>query len=223
VDLPPPAGEAGVRERGEQAACLGITGITAHRALFADGPVAGLNVLVHGAAGGVGAIAVQMARRDGATVVAVVRDAAQQDRARELGAHHAFIAGDPHVAERIRAVTPDGVHRIAEVDFAAHIDLDAAVIAVGGVISSYYSSADRPEVPYWTLGFADVTLRLLGSDDFTPAVKAAAARELTDAVVEASLRSRIAVRLPLEDIAHAHKLVEGGAAGGRVLLQIAAP
>src|SRR5579885_1316007 len=42
----------------EQAACLGIAGITGYRALFADGPVAGLVVLVHGAAGGVGSIAV---------------------------------------------------------------------------------------------------------------------------------------------------------------------
>jgi NADPH2:quinone reductase len=38
----------------EVGACLGIPGITAHRAVFADGPVAGLTVLVHGVLGGVG-------------------------------------------------------------------------------------------------------------------------------------------------------------------------
>ena len=45
----------------DQAACLGIAGITAYRALFADGPIGGLNVLVYGAAGGVGSIVTQFA------------------------------------------------------------------------------------------------------------------------------------------------------------------
>ena len=40
----------------EVGACLGIPGITAHRAVFADGPVEGLTVLVHGALGGVGGL-----------------------------------------------------------------------------------------------------------------------------------------------------------------------
>ena len=60
--------------------------------------------------------------------------------------------------DAIRAIAPDGVHRIAEVDFATHIDTDAAVIAIGGVISAYYSSDDRPSIPYWKLAFADIAL-----------------------------------------------------------------
>ena len=64
---------------------------------------------------------------------------------------------------------------------------------------------------------AIVSLRLLGSDDFPPAVKAEAARELTAALLEGRLRAAIASRLPLEDIALAHVQVERGA-GGRVLL-----
>jgi NADPH2:quinone reductase len=113
------------------------------------------------------------------------------------------------------------VHRVAEVDFAAHIDVNAQVVATGGVISAYYSSTDRPEIPYWKLAFADVSLRLLGSDDFPPAVKAEAARELTAALLEGRLRAVIAARLPLQDIALAHEQVERGA-GGRVLLNLAA-
>ncbi|MBV8989488.1 MAG: zinc-binding dehydrogenase, partial [Solirubrobacterales bacterium] len=183
VDLPAQSSEEESRALAEQAACLGIAGITAHHAVFADGPVTGLTVLVHGAVGGVGSIATQMARRDGAQVIAVVRDS-QLQRARELGAAHAFPADAPRLAAAIRSVAPDGVHRIAEVDFAAHVDLDAEVLAVGGVIGSYFSSDERPAIPYWKLGFADTTLRLLGSDDFTPAVKTRAADALTAAVLE---------------------------------------
>ncbi|MER9180425.1 NADPH:quinone reductase [Mesorhizobium sp. M0767] len=219
VPLPSSSLVASEQDLAEQAACLGIAGITAHRAVFADGSVAGLSVLVHSAAGGVGSIAVQLARRDGAQVIAIVRNQAQLKAAGDIGAHHAFLADDPDLVARIRQAAPDGVHRIAEVDLALHIEVDAAVIAVGGVISSYYSSLDRPAIPYWQLGFADVTLRLLGSDDFTPSVKAQAASELTDALVDGSLRVNIAARFPLSEIAYAHELVEQGA-GGRVLVQL---
>lgn len=206
----------------EQAACLGIAGITGYRAVFGAGPVAGLNVLVWGAASGVGAVALQMARRGGAKVMAVVRRAEQLQIVRDLGAHEAWLADAPSLVDAIRTAAPEGVHRIAEVDFAAHIDIDAAVIAVGGVISAYYSSAERPTIPYWKLGFADVSLRLLGSDDFSPAVKVEAAHELTAALVEGSLKAAIAARLPLADVALAHEMVEQGASG-RVLLQLDTP
>jgi NADPH2:quinone reductase len=112
----------------EQAACLGI-GITGYRAIFADGPVQGLTVLVHGATGGVGSIAVQMARRDGARVLATVHTAEQFGAARALGAEAVFISSDPALVSRIRAAAPGGVHRIAEVDFAGHIHVDAQILA----------------------------------------------------------------------------------------------
>lgn len=204
----------------EQAACLGIAGITGHRAVFVRGPVADLDVLVWGAASGVGAVALQMAHRGGARVFAVVRRAEHLSAVRALGAAEAWLADDPALADRIREAAPSGVHRIAEVDFAAHVDVDAAVIATGGAIAAYASSADRPTLPYWTLAFADVSLHLLGSDDFPPAVKAEAAAELTAALLEGRLRSAVAERLPLDEIARAHERVEG-AAGGRVLLSLA--
>ncbi|MEU2424889.1 NADPH:quinone reductase [Streptomyces sp. NPDC007851] len=203
----------------DQAACLGIAGITGYRALFADGPVTGMTALVYGAAGGVGSIAAQMAVRDGAQVLGVVRTATQRDFVRGLGAHEVFLADDPHLADRIRKAAPEGVHRIAEIDFAGHIDLNAQIIAVGATISSYYSAEPRPSIPYWPLGFADTTLRLLGSDDFTPQVKAHAAAELTSALLDGSLRISIAERLPLDRIATAHEHIERGTAG-RVLLHI---
>jgi NADPH2:quinone reductase len=66
VDLP-----AAVSD--EMGACLGIPGITAHRAVFADGPVAGQTVLVHGARGSVSSQAGQLARWAGAAVIGTVR------------------------------------------------------------------------------------------------------------------------------------------------------
>ena len=111
------------------------------------------------------------------------------------------------------------MHRIAEVDLAGHIGLDAAILAIGGVVCSYSTSDDHPAIPYWALGFKDTTLRLLGSDDFPATVKADAARTLTEALLDGSLRSHIAARYPLDQIADAHAAVEAGASG-RVVIEV---
>lgn len=203
-----------------QAATLGIPGITGYRAVFSDGPVRGLTVLIHGAARGVGAVATQMAVRGGATVVALVRREADLKTAVDLGASSAFRYSEPGLAESIRSAHPDGVHRIADVDFAEHIDLNADVIAVGGVVSAYYSSQDRPEIPYWKLGFADTTLRLLGSDDFPAQVKREAVEQLTRALTEGQLTMPVAAEFGLEDIGRAQQAVESGSPQGKVVLSL---
>src|SRR6516165_11278710 len=57
----------------EQGACLGIPGITAHRAVHVAGVVRGRTLLIQGAAGAVGLCAVQLARRVGAHVIGTIR------------------------------------------------------------------------------------------------------------------------------------------------------
>lgn len=72
----------------EQAATLPVSGLTALRAVRLGAPLAGKRVLVTGAAGGVGQLALQLAVAEGAQVTALVR-AHQLDEVRELGAHEA--------------------------------------------------------------------------------------------------------------------------------------
>ncbi len=72
----------------------------------------------------------------------------------------------PHVAERIRELVPDGVDRVVEVSLSDNVDLDAAVLRVGGVIAAYGTRDERPSLPFWPMLFDNVTIRLLGSDDF---------------------------------------------------------
>jgi NADPH:quinone reductase-like Zn-dependent oxidoreductase len=76
----------------EQAATLPVAGLTALRALQAGGSVLGKRVLITGATGGVGMLAVQMAAASGAHVTAVVSNEARFDEARSLGAHEVLAA-----------------------------------------------------------------------------------------------------------------------------------
>jgi len=202
----------------ELGACLGIPGITAHRAVFGDGPVAGKMVLVQGVLGGVGSLAAQLAHRGGATVIGTVVRADDLDQVDPAVAHVvALDQSDPAAA--IRALAPEGVDRIIEVALSENADLDAAVTAANGVIAAYATRRDRPEFPFWPMLFANLTIRLLGSDDFPVAAKRQAATDLTKSAGEGALRIPIGDPLPLDRIAEAHDRVDAGARE-RVLLAI---
>jgi len=202
----------------EMGACLGIPGITAHRAVFGDGPVGGQTILVQGVLGAVGSIAAQLARWDGATVIGTVvheSDLGQVDAA----VAHAVALDQLQPDEAIRAHAPGGVHRIIEVALSENADVDAAVAAAGGVIAAYGTRRDRPDFPFWPMLFANLTIRLLGSDDFPHAAKRQAAADLTTAAREGALSIPIGDPLPLDQIAEAHDRVDAGTRQ-RVLLSI---
>jgi len=203
----------------ETGACLGIPGITAHRTVFADGPVAGQVVLVHGVRGAVSSLAAQLARRAGATVIGTVRTDAEAGQVSAALAGHVVSLQSGPVAE-IRRLAPDGVDRVIDVALSANADLDAAVVRNGAVVAAYASPADRAEIPFWPMLFANVTIRLLGSDDFPPEAKDAAARDLTAAAAESALAVTVAGTFPLARIAAAHERVDSGKAPGRVLVSV---
>jgi NADPH2:quinone reductase len=102
------------------------------------------------------------------------------------------------------------VDRIVEVAFDANVDLDAAVIRLGGVIAAYATRADRPGLPFWPLLFDNVTIRLLGSDDFPVEAKRQAAADLTAAAAAGALTVPVGPPVPLADIARAHDAVDAG-------------
>src|SRR4051812_46203035 len=194
----------------ELGACLGIPGITAHRAVFSDGPVEGKTVLVHGVLGGVGAMAAQLAAWRGATVIGSVRRHTDLACIGKAVSHRiALDQGDPIAS--IRQAAPDGVDRIIEVSFSDNVELDAAVAAPEAVIAAYATRDPRPAFDFWPMLFANLTIRLLGSDDFPAGAKRQAAADLTAAAQEGALRIPIADPLPLDRIADAHDRIDASA------------
>lgn len=204
----------------DQAAGLGIPGITGHRAVFADGPVAGLSVLVTGALGAVGRAAVAVARRGGANVVATVRHPSQVAEAIAAGAQHAIDVSAGDVAKRILDATGNRpIDRVAELAFDTNQDVNEQVLAYHGVIATYATRDSEPHIPFWPYAFKNITVRFLSNDDFPEDANAAAARSLTAALQAGDLRYPISARLPLAEIVRAHELVEDPATTGRVVIE----
>jgi NADPH2:quinone reductase len=169
----------------EVGACLGIPGLTAHRAVHVAGPVDGRVVLVQGGAGAVGQCAVALARHAGATVVATVRSEADHSAATGAGAHAAVRtdgASTTEVADRVRAHAPDGVDHVVEVAFDVNVAVDELVLKQGGSIAAYATRAPEPVVPFWPLVFKNARIDFLGSDDFPPSARQAAAAGINAAL-----------------------------------------
>jgi NADPH2:quinone reductase len=198
-------------------ACLGIPGITAHRAVFADGPVQGQTVVVQGVLGGVGTLAAQLAHWGGATVIGTVRHRENVAEANRLPLVHVVSLDQPDAVDLIRSAAPDGVTRIIEVAFSDNIDFDAAIASNNTIVAAYATREDRPTFPFWPMLFGNVTIRLFGSDDFPVEAKRQAAADLT--TISPRLSLRIGEPLPLAAAAEAHDRVDAGSRD-RVLLAI---
>jgi NADPH:quinone reductase len=204
------------------AASLGVPAMTAHRCLFADGPVDGRTVLVAGGAGAVGHFAIQLARAAGATVVTTVSSDEKAELARAAGAHHIvnYRTGDP--AREIRAAAPDGVDRIVEVALASNLDLDLAVIATNGAIAAYAAApGETAALPVRELMMRNTVLRFILLYTVPPQALRQAADDITAALRRGELTELPVHRYRLDDgphgVAAAHDAVEAGAVGKVVI------
>ncbi|WP_372525373.1 NADPH:quinone reductase [Piscinibacter sp.] len=214
---------AGVSD--EAGACLGIPALTALHAMLVNGGVAGRSVLVAGGAGAVGHYAVQFARLLGARrVLTTVSSPHKAALASAAGADTVIDYRSDDVAECVREATQgQGVDRIVEVDIAANAALDLDVLRSGGECVVYGSGTPQFSLPFSPLIAKNIALQFfivyhLDDDDRQRAVSTLGGLLERDALVH-----NIAERLPLEQIAQAHELVEQGRSVGNVVLEIPQP
>jgi NADPH:quinone reductase len=203
----------------EQGACLGIPGITAHRAVHVAGSVKGQTVLVQGGAGAVGACAVQLAHQAGARVIATCRAERDKAIAARAGADEVLLTNE-NLLKRIRELVPDGVHHIVEVAFGANIKTDTEILAQGGSIATYATNTPMPETPVWQLVFVNARVFFVGSDDVPAEAKIEATHDINKALRAGWQGLEIAEIVPFAEIARAHELVEHPTKPGRIIVSI---
>src|SRR5262245_46636839 len=119
----------------ELGASLGVPAMTAHRCLFADGPVEGKTILVAGGAGAVGHFVIELAKFYGARVVTTVSSPEKAKLAKNAGADLVVNYRETSAADEIKSVGP--VDRVVEVALGANLQLDLAAIRPDSVIVTY--------------------------------------------------------------------------------------
>lgn len=207
----------------ETGAVLGIPGLTASHVVFSGGPVTDQTVLVHGGAGTVGYLAVQLAKWGGARVIATAGGGAA-DRVRDAGADAVLDYAEPDLAAAILdANKGQPVNRIVEVEFGVNAATDAAVIAENGRINAYGSAkAMAPELPFYPFMFKAVTLEMALVYLLTPSQRAAAIDQLHAALAAGALRIPVQKTYTLDQSAAAHEAVEKGGRHGAILVETGA-
>jgi NADPH:quinone reductase len=207
--------------RYEAGACLGVPALTAHRAVFADGPVTGQTILVTGGAGAVASYAIQLAVWNGARVFATVSTAEKGARVQELGAEASIDYRRSDVVQAIMDLTSaEGVDRIVEVDFGANLDAAKKVVKPNGVIAAYSSTRVRePVLPYYDFARKGVTVHFVQGLLLTPAMLECGVRDLSVLLRQNRLVHPIGAVFSLDDIAQAHLALEEGRVMGKVLVK----
>ncbi len=204
------------------AACFGIPALTAHRAVFADGSVAGGTVLVTGGAGAVGFYAIQLARRGNARVFATVSGPAKAKAALDAGAEAAIDYRREDVLLRLRELTGGtGVDRVVDVDFGENLPVTAEAVKRNGVIAAYASMrVPEPTLPYYTLMRKNVTVRGVFVYEMPAKAFAAGISDIAGWASEGGAIPGIAATFPLAELSAAHEAVESGRLIGNVVVEI---
>ncbi|GLX16880.1 oxidoreductase [Streptomyces lavendulae subsp. lavendulae] len=183
-----------------QAAGLPLAGLTAYQLLTRLGTGRGDTVLVHGAAGGVGSLGVQIAAALGARVIGTASPR-NHDRLRGLGCEP--VAYGDGLTERVRALAPEGVTVVA--DFVGGVlDVTRAVLAEGGRHASIADHSVLGAGGQWMWVRPD-------SADL------AALGRLAD---EGRLEVTVAETFPLAELAAAFALSQQGHTAGKIVIEV---
>ena len=208
----------------DEAVALLVQGLTAYHVVRSCGRLAeGEAIVVHAAAGGVGSIAVQLARRWGAGRIIGVASTPEKRRLAEQHGAHVTLNADPEFL-RERIVEANGGRRV-----------DVVLEMVGGEVFRQSLHALAPFGRIVVFGSAGGAPRDVPPDELeelnaalvgfwlrplikTPEQLAAPLAELFDYVRDGSLRPHIGRVYPLADVREAHADLEGRRSVGKLLL-----
>ncbi|WP_313959374.1 NADP-dependent oxidoreductase [Agrococcus jejuensis] len=185
----------------DAAGALPLAGLTAERVLDAAGVSRGSTVLVHAASGGVGTLAVQLARLRGARVIGTASPSGH-DRLRALGAEP--VAYGDGLVDAVRALAPEGVDAVVDL-VGGVMEQTLAVLAEGGQHASIADHAAGEHGGRW------VWVRPDG-----PRLEALAQR-----VADGELDVEIAGTFPLADVAGAFEQSMSGTTRGKLVIHVA--
>ncbi len=202
-----------------QGAAVNIPYATAYRALFQRARAApGETVFIHGASGGVGIAAVQLARAAGMKVIGTAGTEKGRALAVKEGAHHVLDHRAPDYLDRLRELTGGrGVDVILEMLANVNLGKGLQVLALGGRVAVIGS---RGTVEINPRDAMSRDAAILGMSLFNLSERDAASihAALVAGLESGTLRPVVGQELPLSEAARAHTAVMEPGAYGKIVL-----
>lgn len=208
-----------------QAAALPLVSITASMALFDRIRLQpNTHILVHGGAGGVGHVAIQLAKATGARVAATVSTPQKAELAQQLGADDIIMYREEAVPEYVERLTA-GAGFQAVFDTVGGSNLDASILATGNeatVVSTNTRSTHDLSLVHAKGLTLSVVFMLLPLITGTQRTKYTAVLDAMHSLADdGRLRPLVdSTRYRLEQAAEAHARVENGEATGKVVIDV---
>ena len=208
----------------EQGAAAMLQGMTAHYLLYSSYPLKqGETALIHAAAGGVGQLLVQMAKRIGARVIATAGTSEKAQLARDAGADECIVYTEADFETETRRLTNgEGVHVVYDGVGKATFDKDLNVLRPRGYLVLFGGSSGA--VPPFDLiklsqkGSLFITRPTLNHYTATREDLEWRANDVLQMIVRGELKLRIHKTYPLAEAAQAHRDLEGRRTTGKLLL-----
>ena len=209
----------------EQALCMLVQGVTAWHILKTMGHLSpGETVVVHAAAGGVGTIAIQLAKMWGAKVIAVTSSVEKSALAKSLGADEVVDAAMPELSKALRAANGQrGVDLVLEMVGGTTFDESLAALGDFGRIITYgmaSRTAPQPVHPGSLMhGSKTISGFWLANCFATPAMMGEVIAQLFALVADGTLKPVIGATYPLNEAAGAHRAMLARETTGKIVLK----
>ncbi len=202
-----------------EGAALGIPYGTAWRALFQRArAVPGETVLVHGASGGVGTAAVQLARAAGLIVIGTAGSNRGAQLVRDLGASHVLDHRQPdYLTELMKITEGRGVDIILEMLANVNLGKDLQVLAREGRVI-VIGNRGKVEIDARDAMTRDAEIRGMILFNVSAREKVAIHAALRAGLESGTVKPVIARELPLAEAARAHELIMQPGAAGKIIL-----
>lgn len=203
----------------EQGAAVGVPYATAYRALFHRAEArAGEAVLVHGATGGVGTAAVQLARAAGMRVIATGGTEKGRINVAEQGAHHVLDHHAHDYLDQVLALTGgNGVNVVLEMLANVNLAKDLGILAKHGRVVVIGSRGPIEIDPRAAMGrdssILGMTLMNVNDRD-----RASIHAALVAGLENGTLKPIVGKEMPLAEAARAHEVVMQPGALGKIVL-----
>jgi NADPH:quinone reductase-like Zn-dependent oxidoreductase len=188
-----------------EAAGIPLAGLTAYQCLFDAAQLqTNQKVLILGASGGVGSMAIQLAKYQQAQVIGVA-SAANHAYMQELGADHTIDYKEKHVGEAVKAIYPEGVNLILDLVSGDTLQQSLTALRPGGKLVSVLHSGEGldPAIDFHYVFVEPNTLQL---------------NHLADLADSGLLKVHVSHTFPLAEAAEAHRQIQSHHTTGKLVI-----